>query len=251
MSKRIVAGVALATGLFLAGGAATASAATTGGNPTPTPTNTCWQNCQPNPRPVAAPWSFDLQESSIGTATPTLVNRVDGSGVLAFQAWRNDDTLTNPFISRFFLGGNSITLRHPLIPAGDINVDLRSCTLTVEQHSRFAVINGTGIATGLRTRLFNPGHYTLNAMISLPFLGRGFHQVCPFQFVPFLRLQRILNGNLNLLPCTPTLVDFNVQGRANLVRTLPVVKPWAPTVNPTNGDTVSPTAPVTVAPTTS
>jgi len=213
--------------LALLGGTATAASA--GTYPTPTPTFT-------QPVQNVRTWTFDGQSSLIGSLLPALVNRVDGQGALPFQNWRIRDLTPN--ISVFRLGPNSITLWHSAQPVPDF--DIATCSVIFgPQIGRFRILNATGIFAGVRSvRL---GTFVEQGLVSLP-LVRG---RCALAFAnPFLvRLAIIRNAiagvNGPVAGQIPTLVDFAFQGRG-LVALRPVV---VPTPCPTGGGIFAPVAP--------
>lgn len=221
-----------ALALGLAGGVATSASASTAGNPTPPPTR------PPHVRPVTTPWQFDVQQSDIGRA-PGLnitVNNVDsGPTGIIMRNW-TDVNGPNPFIDTFRRGPNSVTLFHSPIGLATFDVNLRTCTLALDQTGQFRIINGTGTGARFTSR---GGQFRLNGMLSWDLNRRG---VCPLVFVSHRQLVRFVQNNANVGLPAPSFTDINVQGRADLTRT-PVVRPFAPSVSPSDSpsDTASPT----------
>jgi hypothetical protein len=250
MSKRfkIAATAAIAAGL-LAGTAATASAHTVGGTPTPspspsqqtvTPTVTPYPTHHGHVRPAL--WQFDFTGANIDGLQ---LNDVRGVGAIPFTRWQERDL--SPFTSKFFspVSSNSVTLRHNRLPLPDFN--LGTCTATFDQVGHFRIVAGTGIGANLRVVPFTD-RYILRGLISFDRIQVRYRSVCPLQFVSPWTLRNLVEANnLNLggLRCygqLPSLVDFDVQGNALLVRInpLPVPSPtptgpghfFAPTVSP-------------------
>src|ERR1700746_908338 len=237
------AAMGLAGALALTGASA-ASASPAGGYPTP------------NPQPQPKVWTFDGQSSDIGSILPTLVNRVDGQGALAFQNWRIRDL--SPNVSVFSLGGNSITLWHSAQPLPEFN--FRTCTVIFgPQVGHFRILAPTGIFAGFRS--VGLGTFVEQGLVSLPLI-RG--KVCALAFanpwaVRLAVIKNAINGvNGPVAGQLPTLLDFAFQGRGLVAAPLPAPTPcptgpggiFAP-VNPslTPSPYVSPSA--TVGPTTS
>jgi hypothetical protein len=176
---------------------------------------------------VAVPWQFDLQQSNIGNVS---VNNVesDSPGGILMNNWR-DDQLT-PNVDRFSRGGNSVTLLHDGLAGGTIDVNRYTCTAVVSQTGAFRIIAGTGTGAGFRSR---NGQFDLEALFSWDLLRKHSRaQVCPLSFLSDGRILRILASNSQSGLPQPTFVDVAVQGRADLVRTRPVIRPFAPTASP-------------------
>jgi len=261
MSKRsIVAALSLAAGLTLAG-TATASAHVSG-DPTPYPTPTqqvcdqspapvylsAYHGNRPSPRPQCRPalWQFDFTGSQIDGLT---LNDVRGVGAIPMSRWQETDV--NPFVSEFSRGANNVFLLHQRLPFPNIN--LGTCTATFDQVGTFRVLRGAG--TGANFRVV-PGtsQYILRGLVSVDlvqrhgYLDRRHHRqnvVCPLQFVnPFTLRALVEQSGINHTPLRiagqlAQLVDFDVQGNAQLVRNVPVI----PTPYPTGpGGHFAPTA---------
>jgi hypothetical protein len=157
--------------------------------------------------------------------------------------WQETDL--SPFTSRFSLGGNSVTLRHPRLPIPVIN--LRTCTATFDQEASFRIIAGTGTGAGLRVV---PGtdDYILRGLVSFDQINKRHHRasVCPLAFVdPFL-LRFLIEHNLAVAGQFPTLTDFDVQGNAQLVRVRPLPVPVPTPTGP--GHFFAPTGTPSVSP---
>jgi hypothetical protein len=230
MSIRRIVGIGLLSAGMIAG---TATAAFAGGSPTPSPVNTPQFGYQP--KPVAVPWQFDLQQSDIGLLAPAVainVNDVESgpTGIL-MRNWT--DVQLSPTVDRFQRGPNSVTLRHDSLFGAVLTENIRTCTVTLDQdNGRFRIIAGTGTGAGFRS--FN-GRFDLRAMLSFPLRPRtGF---CPLAFVGRYALLQFIVNNASVGLPAPTFVDVSVQGRADIVRVRPL-HIFAPTASPT--DTVSP-----------
>jgi hypothetical protein len=235
MSKRkllTVGASLLAAGLIA--GSATAASASVGGNPNPTPSPT-YTHPTPPPTPRVLPWQFDFTGANIDGLT---LNDVRGVGAIPMVRWQEQDL--SPFTSKFFRGPNSVTLAHNRLPLPRIH--LNTCTATFDQVGRFRVIAGTGIGANLRN--VRPGVYILRGLLSFDKVNiRNYHSVCPLQFTNPWTLRALTESNhLNVAGQYPSLVDFDVQGNALLVR-VPVVTPhptpsqpghfFAPAASPT------------------
>jgi hypothetical protein len=222
-----------AMALGLAGAGATSALADT----TPTPSYTPNQPVH-QPVPRAALWQFDFTGAQIDGLQ---LNDVRGVGPIPMARWQETDL--SPFTSKFFRGPNSVTLRHNRLPVPDINV--RTCTATFDQLGRFRIINGTG--TGAGFRVVRPGIFILRGLLSFDRVQLRGHRnsVCPLQFVsPFTLRTLVEHNNLRVAGQLPSLVDFDVQGNALLVRTTPYV----PTPTPTGpGHFFAPTSPTDAA----
>jgi hypothetical protein len=232
--------VTLAAGLMLAG----STAAFAGGTPSPSPsqqTPTVYPSHHHHVR--AALWQFDFTGAQIDGLT---LNDVRGVGAIPMTRWQETDL--NPFVSKFFRGPNSVTLLHNRLPLPDINV--RTCTATFDQIGHFKIINGTG--TGANFRNLRPGIFILRGLLSFDRVQLRNYQreVCPLAFInPFVLRALIEHNNLRVAGQLPSLVDFDVQGNALLVRTRPVVTPtptptgpghfFAPSVGPNPDESVS------------
>ena len=248
MSKRIkiIFTSVIAAGL-LAGTAATANAHVVG-NPTPTPSQ---QTVTPTPghhhHARAALWQFDFTGANIDGLQ---LNDVRGVGAIPFTRWQETDL--SPTTSKFFspISANSVTLRHNRLPLPDLN--LQTCTATFDQLGHFRIVAGTGIGANLRVVPFTD-RFILRGLISFDRIQlRGHHgTVCPLQFVnPWTLRANVEANNLRLFGHFASLVDFDVQGNALLVRTVPVVTPtptptgpghfFAPSVNSNPDEQVSP-----------
>jgi hypothetical protein len=227
---------------------------------TPTPQNTCSPTAAPagpsygsptvspqfgyNPcpppvvRPVARDWDFDGQVSSFSGFN---INNVDGRGILAFLHWQNTDL--NPFVSRFALGGNSVTILRSRLPIPVINPF--SCTATFFQpFGHFRLLSGTG--TGANLRQVARGDFALTGTVSVDRIlarhGYGNGTICPLLFVSPFAVRAAVEGNLPIAGQLPRLIDFSFQGHTRLLRVVPVVIPtpyptgpghFAPTTTPT------------------
>ena len=244
MSKRmkIVATAAVAAGL-LVGTAATASAHVTG-NPNPTPSQ---QTVTPTPVPfhhhvAVAPWQFDFDQLDIGT---NHINDFEATRPLLATAWT--DTQLNPFTDKFAdATGDSVTLRHdslfgPVNPA-TVNVNLRTCTLTLDQTGRFSILADTGTDAGFRS-VPGSGQFVLNAMFSWNFRHRHHNHVsaCPLAGLSNGTILRALTHGGPLLP-QPSMDNVSVQGEALVFRTATPVHIFSPVNGSTNSPTDNPAA---------
>jgi len=229
MSSKIrwAASVALAAGLTLAG-----STAAFAGTPSPSPTHTV-----PAPTPRVALWQFDFTGANIDGLQ---LNDVRGVGAIPMSRWQETDN--SPTTSTFSNGANSVKLRHNRLPLPVIN--LRTCTATFDQVGHFRIINGTGTGAGFRVVPFTD-RYILRGLVSVDLVQHsgayGRHNtVCPLQFVSPWQVRASLENNRPVAGQAPTLVDFDVQGNAQLVRVRPLPTPtptgpghfFAPTVTP-------------------
>jgi hypothetical protein len=213
----------------LAGAGSTAAFA--GETPTPTPSQ---QTVTPTPSPShhhhvrSALWQFDFTGANIDGLQ---LNDVRGVGPIPMSRWTETDnsptrsTFTSPS------GTSSVTLRHNRLPLPVIN--LGTCTATFDQIGTFRIVNGTGTGAGFRV-VPGTSEFILRGIISFDQFNLRHHRtsVCPLVFVnPWTLRQRVENNDLTLLGQLASLVDFDVQGNAQLARviTLPV-----PTPTPTN-----------------
>jgi hypothetical protein len=193
----------------LAGAGTTAAFA---GTPSPSPSYT--PSPTPTPRPVTALWQFDFTGANIDGLT---LNDVRGVGAIPMTRWQEQDL--SPTVSKFFRGPNSVTLRHNRLPLPVIN--LRTCTATFDQVGHFRIINGTGTGAGFRVV---PGtdEYLLRGLVSVDLSQHGYNNhrntVCPLRFLSPWQVRADLENNLPIARAVPTLVDFDVQGNAQLVR---------------------------------
>jgi hypothetical protein len=221
MSKRItIAATVLAAGL-VAGTAATASAHVVGGTPTPAPTQQ--QQDYQRHHVHATPWQFDLQQSDIGAVH---VNDFEATRPLPATGWT--DNQINPNLDKFSdTAGDSVTLRHTSIASANINVNLPTCTVTLDQLGRFVIVADTGTDAGFRSA--RPGNFDLNAMFSFGLR----HGHCPLAFLSPRTILRDLAYNGNGLP-QPTYDNVSVQGEGLVVQVAPPIHIFAPTVSPTD-----------------
>jgi hypothetical protein len=237
-----ITGTLLAAGLTLSG----TTAAMAGVTPSPSYTPT------PHPTPRAALWQFDFTGSNIDGLQ---LNDVRGVGPIPMSRWSETDNspTTSTFTSPNHL--NSVTLRHNRLPLPNIN--LNTCTATFDQVGNFRIINGTGTGAGFAVV---PGtdNYLLRGLVSVDRIQRHARHhrlsntVCPLQFVTPFQVRAALEANGPIAGQLPSLVDFDVQGNAQLVRVrpLPVPSPtgpghfFAPTVtpNPDNAPAATPSA---------
>jgi hypothetical protein len=235
--RRWLVAAALTGGLVLGG-----STAAMAGTPSPSPSPS-QQTVTPFPfhhhhHVRAALWQFDFTGANIDGLT---LNDVRGVGAIAFTRWTEQDL--NPFVSKFTSPGNtsSVTLAHPRLPLPNLNP--RTCTATFDQEAAFRIIASTGIADSLRV-LPGTSDYILRGVISFDRINlhSRFRSVCPLAFVnPWTLRAQVEHNNLAILGHLATLVDFDVQGNALLVRPAPVVTPtptptgpghfFAPSVN--------------------
>jgi hypothetical protein len=223
---RLAVTTAIAAGLTLAG-----STAAFAGTPSPSPSQ---QTVTPNPHhhARAALWQFDFTGANIDGLQ---LNDVRGTGPIPMTRWQETDN--SPFTSTFSNGPNSVTLRHNRLPLPDLN--LRTCTATFDQLGTFRIIRGTGTGAGFAVV---PGTsvYTLRGLVSIDKITLRNRTVCPLQFVSPWQVRASLERNLRIAGQVPSLVDFDVQGNAQLVRVRPVPAPtptgpghfFAPSTNP-------------------
>jgi hypothetical protein len=138
------------------------------------------------------------------------------------------DTQINPNVDKFSdTTGDSVTLRHDSIAGANINVNLRTCTVTLDQLGRFDIIADTGTDAGFRS-IPGSGTFDLNAMFSWN-LVRGH---CPLAYVsPRAIVRDIVTGG-NRLPA-PSYDNVSVQGEALVFKVNPPIHIFAPTVSPT------------------
>lgn len=226
-----ITGLALAAGLTFAG----PTAAFAGNTPAPSPSYTH----PPVPTPRAAQWQFDFTSAAIDGLT---LNDVRGTAPIVMSRWTETDN--TPTTSTFSRGPNSVKLRHNRLPLPAIN--LNTCTATFDQLGNFRIINGTGTGAGFAVV---PGTdiYLLRGVVSLDFIQkRGYHSrhgnntVCPLQLVTPGQVRAELEANGPVAGQLPSLVDFDVQGNAKLIRTIPLPTPsptgpshfFAPATNP-------------------
>jgi len=208
---------ALAAGLALSG----TTAAFAGETPTPSPSQ---QTVSPDHHKHvrAALWQFDFTGANIDGLQ---LNDVRGVGPIPMTRWQETDN--SPFTSTFSNGANSVQLRHNRLPLPVINPG--TCTATFDQVGQFRIINGTG--TGARFRVV-PGTsiYTLRGLVSVDKIALRHRTICPLQFVSPWQVRNSLENNRSVAGQTPSLVDFDVQGNALLVRVrpLPVPTPTGP-----------------------
>lgn len=183
--------------------------------------------------PVTTPWTFDNQQSDIAGL---LVNDVEGQGALPMFRWHDFQNPRNPAVDTFFRGGNSVTLRHSLLPLP--TVSLRSCTVTFSQpNGAFSIIRGTGTGAGLASQ---NGRFNLQGLISYPLRGG----LCPLRFFSPATLLRAIEFRVPIGLPTPTFVDFSVQGRADLFRaSISTFAPVSPTGAPSVLPSITPSAP--------
>jgi hypothetical protein len=245
---KTAAAVTLAGGLAI--GSAVAAGAHVMDDPTPAPvsTDTVTPSGTPQfgyhpPRVRARDWQFDLRQSD---GDGLSLNDVQGFGALAFSRWQNTDL--SPNVSRFSLGGNSITLWHDSLRLADLDVNRRTCTINFDQHrGAFRILSATGIFAGARTVPFS-GQFDLQGMISVQNVPvrhhkdgiRGRDTICPLVFRSDGSILRAVLLNRSLGGVV-TMDSFSVQGDALVVRPRPVhPKPY---VTPTE------VAPTDLAPT--
>lgn len=223
MSKFVrIASIAGLTVGLLGSGTAVAFAGT---HPTPTPTPT-----PTVPAPVPANWTFDLSQLHVnrGPVLPDInVNNVEGRGALLMRGWA-DVNGTNPRVDTFRLGANSVTLRHSPLRLANFTVNRYTCTVNINQTGRFVITNGTGTGANLRV-IRNSGQFELDGQLSFP-LVRG--NVCVLRFVSLATIIRAAQAGNPVLGVNPNLSSFSVQGRALVVRTAPVIRPFAPVASP-------------------
>jgi len=228
MSSKIrwAATAALAAGLTLAG-----TTAAFAGTPSPSPSQ---QTVTPNPHHHvrAALWQFDFTGANIDGLQ---LNDVRGTGPIPMTRWQETDN--SPFTSTFSNGANSVQLRHNRLPLPVLNIPL--CTATFDQLGTFRIINGTGTGAGFRV-VPGTSQYILRGLVSVDRINLRHRTVCPLQFVSPWQVRASLENNQRIAGQVPALVDFDVQGNAQLVRVRPLPTPtptgpghfFAPTANP-------------------
>jgi hypothetical protein len=236
MSRKLkwITASALAAGLTLAG----TTTAMAGVVPSPSPSQQT-QYPDHNKHVRAALWQFDFTGANIDGLQ---LNDVRGTGPIPMTRWQETDN--NPFTSTFSNGPNSVRLLHNRLPLPVIN--LNTCTATFDQVGNFRILNGTGTGAGFAVV---PGtdRYIVRGTVSVDFIQKRYHRVavCPLQFISPWQIRSSLERNLPIAGQIPTLVDFDVQGNAQLVRVrpLPVPSPtgsghfFAPTANPSDTPT--------------
>ena len=233
MSKfKWIAATTLTAGLVL-GGTTVATTAAMAGVPNPTPTDQAPTDQAPqfgydpsHSQPRAALWQFDFTGANIDGL---VLNDVRGTSPILMSRWTETDL--NPFVSRFSRGINSVTLRHNRLPLPVLNLD--TCTATFDQVGHFRIIAGTGTGAGFRVV---PGTDTfiLRGLVSLDFIPSRHHRasVCPLQFDNPWNVRNEIENNLPVAGQQPTLVDFDVQGNAQLVRVRPFPVPFPTPTGP-------------------
>jgi hypothetical protein len=227
--------MALAAGLTLAG----STAAFAGETPSPSPsqqTQTVFPGHHHHVR--AALWQFDFTGANIDGLQ---LNDVRGTGPIPMTRWQETDN--SPFTSTFSNGPNSVQLLHNRLPLPVIN--LGTCTATFDQIGTFRIINGTGTGAGFRV-VPGTSQFILRGLVSFDQVSLRHHHraaVCPLRFVnPWTLRFLVEHNNLRIAGQLASLVDFDVQGNAELVRVRPVVTPtptptgpghfFAPSVSP-------------------
>lgn len=226
---RTIGAMALAGGMAVSTLAtAGAASASTAGNPTPPPA----------PKPVLREWTFDLQETYIDGLS---LNDVRGRGAVTFNRWRNDDSITNPNLSRFFGPSGSLNLWHDNLLRARFSINPYTCSVDIAQpRGQFRILSGTGIGSGWRV-VGNSGQFNLVAQFSYDLISKhrdGVVQVCPLALAsPRTIIRSIALGNGQVLGRDAATVDFSVQGRALLAHA-PVVTPH-PFVTPSVTATAS------------
>jgi len=223
---RLAAVTAIAAGLTLAG-----STAALAGTPSPSPSQ---QTVTPSPHHHvrAALWQFDFTGANIDGLQ---LNDVRGVGPIPMSRWSESDN--SPTTSTFSRGANSVKLRHNRLPLPVIN--LGTCTATFDQQGTFRIVNGTGTGAGFRV-VPGTSQYTLRGLVSIDKITIRYRTVCPLQFVSPWQVRASLENNRSIAGQLPSLVDFDVQGNAQLVRVRPLPTPaptgpghfFAPTVTP-------------------
>lgn len=227
-SKFKIVSIGLLAAGAIAGSTAVASAGVT---PTPYPTHTV---PVPTPRPVPTNWTFDGTQLFVnrGPVLPDInVNNVEGRGALLMRGWVRVPS-PNPAIDTFRLGLNSVTLLHNPLRQAVFEVNPYTCTVKFDQTGRFRIINGTGTGRNLQSR---NGQFELNGLASYP-LTRN--QLCVLRFVSIRTIIRAVQNGSPVLGVNPSEFSADFQGRALVTRTPVVIRPFAPTVSPT--DTVTP-----------
>jgi hypothetical protein len=154
----------------------------------------------------------------------------DSPGGILMHLWT--DTQLTPNVDRFAdTHGDSVTLWHDSIGLADVEVNLRVCSVALDQAGRFRIINGTGTGAGIRSL---GGQFTLRGLFSFDLVrqhryGHDRAMICPLAFLsPHQVVRDIVRGSG--LP-RPTFDAVDVQGRADLVRVHPV-HIFAPTASP-------------------
>jgi hypothetical protein len=225
MSKLFKLAAISALTLGFAGAGTTAAMA---GTPNPTPSQ---QTVTPSPHHQvrAALWQFDFTGANIDGLQ---LNDVRGTGPIPMSRWSETDN--SPITSTFSnTTGDSVKLRHNRLPLPVIN--LTTCTATFDQVGHFRIISGTG--TGANFRVV-PGTdiYLLRGLVSVDFIQNRHHRaaVCPLRFVSPGQVRAELENNLPIAGQVPTLVDFDVQGNAQLVRVTGPGHFFAPTATPSD-----------------
>jgi hypothetical protein len=240
MSSKIkwIAGTLLAAGLTLSG-----TTAAMAGTPSPSPSQqTTYPDHHKHVR--AALWQFDFTGANIDGL---VLNDVRGTGPIPMTRWQETDN--SPFTSTFSRGPNSVQLLHNRLPLPVIN--LGTCTATFDQIGQFRIINGTGTGAGFRV-VPGTSQYIVRGTISFDKVSLRKHrvEVCPLQFVnPFIVRSLVEHNHISLLGQPASLVDFDVQGNAQLVSVRPVIIPtptptgpghfFAPSVSPNPDETAS------------
>lgn len=219
-------------GLVVAAGTAVAlpaSGAFAGVTPSPSPSYT-HSTPPPVPVPVRANWTFDGTQLFVnrGPVLPDLnINNVEGRGALLMRGWQ-DVNSPNPAIDTFRLGINSVTLLHNPLSQANFQVDTYTCTVKFDQTGRFRILRGTGTGAGLQSR---HGVFELNGLASYP-LTRN--QVCVLRFVSLRTIVRAVQNGSPLLGVSPAEFSADFQGRALVTRTPVIIRPFAPTADPTD-----------------
>ena len=221
-TKVLKAAIVMAAGTAVA---LPASGAFAGVTPSPSPSFTH----TPAPRPVAANWVFDGTQLFVNRG-PVLsdinVNNVEGRGELLMSGWQ-DVSNPNPAIDTFRLGVNSVTLAHNPLRQAAFQVNQYTCTVKFDQSGRFRIINGTGTGANLRSR---NGQFELNGLASYPLTRNN---LCVLRFVSLRTIINAIQNGRPILGVNPSEVSVDFQGRALVTRTPVIVRPFAPTVTPT------------------
>jgi len=230
MSKRnLLLGGFLAAGLIA--GSATVASASVVGNPTPSPSASQQSQFPSHHHIRAALWQFDFTGANIDGLQ---LNDVRGTGAIPMTRWSETDN--SPTTSTFSdTTGDSVKLRHNRLPLPSIN--LGTCTATFDQLGNFRIVRGTGTGAGF---VVVPGtdQYILRGLVSVDKINLRHRTVCPLQFVSPWQVRASLENNRPIAGQVPALVDFDVQGNAQLVRVRPL-----PTPTPTGpGHFFAPTA---------
>jgi hypothetical protein len=236
MSKRSwIAATAIAAGLTLAG----STAAMAGDTPSPSYT----PSHQPTPR--AALWQFDFTGATIDGLQ---LNDVRGTAPILMSRWTEQDL--TPRISKFTSPNhlNSVTLRHNRLPLPTLRLD--TCTATFDLNGNFRIINGTGTGAGFRV-VPDTDNYLVRGTVSVDRIVRHRYghrhdavSVCPLQFVSPFQVRAAVEANGPVAGQLPSLVDFDVQANALLVRTRQLPTPYptgpghfTPTISPNPDNT--------------